>query len=86
MRATFAMLESLTLAPNQLTPDDVAAVRATGVSEAGIVDLLYIAFLLNAVNRVANGLDYEWEIEATARKIAAILNRMGYRLPGFLLR
>lgn len=86
VRAAFALLETLTLAPSQLTPADIAAVRSVGVSEPGIVDLLYIAFLFNTVNRMANALDYEWDTEATARKIAAILNRTGYRLPGFLLR
>jgi uncharacterized peroxidase-related enzyme len=86
VRAAFALLETLTLSPSQLTPADVTAVRATGMSEAGIVDLLYLTFLFNAVNRMANALDYEWDTEATAQKIAAILNRTGYRLPGFLLR
>jgi uncharacterized peroxidase-related enzyme len=86
LRAAFALLETLTLSPGQLTPADVTALRAVGVSETGIVDLLYIAFLFNAVNRLANALDYEWDTEETAQKIAAILNRTGYRLPGFLLR
>jgi uncharacterized peroxidase-related enzyme len=86
LRAAFALLETLTLSPNQVRPDHVRAVRAAGVSEEGIADLLYIAFLFNAVNRMANALDYQWDTEATAQKIAAILNRTGYRLPGFLLR
>lgn len=86
VRAAFALLEVLTLSPSDVTPSDVEAVRATGVSEEGIVDLLYLCFLFNAVNRMANALDYDWGTEANARKIAAILNRTGYRLPGFLLR
>ena len=86
VRAAFALLEKLTLSPSQVTPADIGAVRATGVPEEGIVDLLHIAFLFNAVNRLANALDYEWDTEATASKIAAILNRTGYRIPGFLLR
>jgi len=85
VRAAFALLETVTLSPGAVTPTDVAAVRSAGVSEAGVVDLFHIAFLFNAVNRMANALDYEWDTEATARKIAAILNRTGYRLPGFLL-
>jgi uncharacterized peroxidase-related enzyme len=86
VRAAFALLETLTLTPATATPADIDVVRAAGVSEAGVVDLLYLVFLFNAVNRMANALDYEWDTEATARKIAAILNRTGYRLPGFLLR
>jgi uncharacterized peroxidase-related enzyme len=86
VRAAFALLETLTLSPDQATPADIAEVRAAGVSDEGVTDLLYLVFLFNAVNRMANALDYEWDTEATAGKIAAILNLTGYRLPGFLLR
>ena len=37
-------------------------------------------------NRLANALDYNYGTESDALKAGAILNRIGYRLPGFLLR
>ncbi len=86
VRAAFALLETLTLSPGDVTRSDVEAARSAGVSEAGIVDLLYLCFLFNAVNRMANALGYDWSTEAEAQKIAVILNRTGYRVPSFLLR
>jgi hypothetical protein len=59
---------------------------AAGVSEAAIVDALYAYFLFNVVNRMADALDYDYGTEADALKVASILNRIEYRLPGFLLR
>jgi hypothetical protein len=38
------------------------------------------------VNRMADALGYDYGSEADAIKVAAILNRIGYRLPGILLR
>jgi hypothetical protein len=61
-------------------------VVSRGVSEAAIVDALYVCFLFNVVNRMADALGYEYGTEADALKVAAILNRIEYRLPGFLLR
>jgi len=38
------------------------------------------------VNRLANFFGYDWGNEANALKGAAILNRIGYRVPEFLMR
>jgi hypothetical protein len=35
---------------------------------------------------LANAFEYSWDSEDDAVKIAKILNRIGYSLPGFLLR
>jgi hypothetical protein len=59
---------------------------AAGVSEAAIVDALYVCFLFNVVNRMADALAYDYSTEADALEVASILNRIEYRLPGFLLR
>jgi uncharacterized peroxidase-related enzyme len=83
--ATLTLLEKITRAPETLVPGDLEPVRAAGVSEAAIVDALYVCFLFNTINRLANALGFEWESEAQALKAAAILKRTGYRLPGFLL-
>ena len=50
------------------------------------VDALHVCFIFNTVNRLANALGSDWETEADAHKAAAILKRIGYQLPGFLLR
>ncbi len=84
--AMFELLEKLTLSPDEVSAGDIETLRAAGVSDAAIMDALYVCFLFNAVNRMANALGYNWDTEADALKIAAILNRTGYRLPDFLLR
>jgi uncharacterized peroxidase-related enzyme len=84
--ATLELLEKATLAPGTLVRSDIVKVFATGVSEAAVVDALYVCFLFNAVNRLANAFGFEWESDADVAKSAAILKRIGYRLPDFLLR
>jgi uncharacterized peroxidase-related enzyme len=83
--AMLALLEKATLAPDDIVPGDIEPIRAAGVSDDAIADALYLCFVFNAVNRMANAFGYEWATEAEALKVATILNRTGYRLPGFLL-
>ena len=84
--ATLELLEKITLSPDRVAPDDIDQVIAAGVSEDAIVDALHVCFLFNLVNRMADALGYDYGTEAEALELAAILNRIGYRLPGFLLR
>lgn len=84
--ATLAFLEKVTLHPDQVGVADVQPLRAAGVSEAAIVDALHVCFLFNVVNRLFNSFGYDWGNEANALKGAAILNRIGYRVPEFLMR
>jgi uncharacterized peroxidase-related enzyme len=86
IEATLGLLEKVTLMPDEVGPGDIQKVTATGVSKAAITDALYICFLFNAVNRMANALGYDWGTEAGALKMATVLNRIGYRVPEFLLR
>lgn len=85
IRATFGILEKMTLSPETLGAGDIATARAAGVGDDAILDAICIGFLFNVVNRLANALGYRWSSEAEADKIAVILNRTGYGMPGFLL-
>ena len=58
VRATLAMLEAMTLRPDELTVDDVRQVLETGVSEEGVVDALYVGFLFNTIDRIADSLGF----------------------------
>ena len=84
--ATLALLEKVTLSPEKVVASDIEKVGAAGVSEGAIVDALYVCFLFNVINRMADALGYDYGTEADALKVASILNRIEYRLPGFLLR
>ncbi len=73
-------LETLTLRPEELGPDDAAAVRAAGVSDEAMVDAIHIAALFNMITRMADSLGWdvpEWD-SFTAR--AESMLSTGYSL------
>lgn len=80
------LVEKVTMRPENLGPEDIRRANAGGLSDAAIADALHVAFVFNLINRVANAFGFDWGGEANARKGAAILNRMAYRVPAFLLR
>lgn len=61
MRALVDYALKLTLAPRQVAEPDVAALRAQGISDAGIHDAAAVAAYFNFVNRIASGLGVELE-------------------------
>ena len=80
------LIERVTLTPDEIDRGNVDSVRAAGVSGAAIRDALYVCFVFNTVNRIANAFDYGWQSESDRLKLAHTLNRIRYRVPGFLLR
>jgi uncharacterized peroxidase-related enzyme len=84
--AMLAFLERATTNPGDLSTRDASAVLATGVSHAGIRDALHVAYIMNVVNRLANAFDFSYGDEHGRLTSARALHRLGYRLPGFLLR
>ncbi len=59
LRVTLGFLRKVTLEPDAVGPDDVAPLRAAGVSDEAILDALYVAALFNAIVRVADALGFE---------------------------
>lgn len=49
-------IEKLTLSPDQVGAEDVAALRAEGLTDRAIVDAIYVCVGFNIVNRVADAL------------------------------
>ena len=54
---TLGFLEKVTLAPAEVGPEDVAPLRAAGVSEQAIEDALVVCALFNIIDRMADALD-----------------------------
>ena len=73
------LLERFTLEPDQLTPDDVRAVLATGVTREAIRDAFYVAFLFNTYDRLADTLGWELPEERYYPKAGKFLLKKGYR-------
>jgi uncharacterized peroxidase-related enzyme len=49
----------VTRAAHEVTDDDVAALRAHGFSDTGILEATEIVGLFNSINRIADALDVE---------------------------
>ena len=49
----------MTLRPDDLRTDHVTRLLETGVSESGVIDALYVGFLFNLIDRVADSLGFE---------------------------
>jgi alkylhydroperoxidase family enzyme len=53
------LLQKMTLVPAGVTPADVDAVRAAGVSDAAIEDALAVCACFNLIDRVADSLGFD---------------------------
>ena len=73
------LLERFTLEPDQLTPDDIRAVLATGVTREAIRDAFYVAFLFNTYDRLADTLGWELPDSRYYAKAGQFLLKKGYR-------
>jgi alkylhydroperoxidase family enzyme len=58
-RAILPLLEKFTRDHDKLTAADIVSVREQGVSDEAINDALYVAYLFNIINRMADALRFE---------------------------
>lgn len=58
VRAALGLLETMTLRPDELGATDVTPLLGAGVSEAGVVDALFVGFLFNTIDRIADSLGF----------------------------
>ena len=58
VRAALSLLETMTLRPDELGATDVTPLLEAGVSEAGVVDALFVGFLFNTIDRIADSLGF----------------------------
>lgn len=78
VRATLGLLEKVTLSPAEVGPNDIAPLRAVGVSEQAIEDALVVCALFNIIDRLADSLDVAIpSIEGFARTAERLLEQ-GY--------
>lgn len=80
MRATLGLLEKLTLTPDAVTPEDVVAPRAAGLSDDAIEDAIVVCALFNVIDRIADALDFTPPTPEQAARGAAGQLKRGYSL------
>ena len=80
VRATLGFLEKLTLAPAEVRPANVQALRAAGVSDAAIEDAIHVCVLFNIYDRLADSLSFHLPAPDGYAASGRSLLRRGYRL------
>jgi len=68
----------VTLAPGTVGPDDIALLRAAGVSEQAIEDALYVCAYFNIIDRMADALDFDVPSAEAFSRRADMLLEHGY--------
>jgi uncharacterized peroxidase-related enzyme len=79
-RAMLPFLEKLTLAPDEVTKDDLQELRAQGVSKQALRDAIYICAMFCVMNRVADAFGCEPYTEKQAQVFGKLLHEKGYDL------
>jgi uncharacterized peroxidase-related enzyme len=80
VKAALGLIEKMSRGPRQIGAADVDAVRAAGVSDTAIEDVIHIAFCFHIINRLANAFDFHVASPETFRKVGKSLLKRGYRL------
>jgi alkylhydroperoxidase family enzyme len=73
------LLDTFTLAPDQLSPEKVRTVLDAGVTREAIRDAFYVAFLFNTYDRLADTLGWELPDPRYYTKAGQFLLKKGYR-------
>jgi alkylhydroperoxidase family enzyme len=78
LQAALGFLERLTLSPNEVGLEDVAGLRAAGVTDQATTDAIYICAGFNIINRVADALGSKIPPPKVFVRDARFLLRSGY--------
>ena len=79
LRATLGFLEKLTLRPDEIRAADAAAVLTAGVSDEALEDAIHVCALFNAIDRIADALDFDVPAREDAERAAPRSFARGYR-------
>lgn len=79
MAAAFEFLERLTPSPDEIGPEDIAALRAAGLSTADIEDVVEVCTLFCTINAIADALDFHVGDPEVFHRTAGVIYRRGYR-------
>ncbi|MDS0139262.1 carboxymuconolactone decarboxylase family protein [Amycolatopsis sp. CM201R] len=78
LRATLAVLETMTLRPDELGSGQVRAALAAGVTRRQLEDAAAVAAVFNIVTRYANALGFAIPSDAEFDKAAGMMLKRGY--------
>jgi alkylhydroperoxidase family enzyme len=78
LRTTLGFLEKLTLTPEAVTPADLAPLYQAGVTEKGIEEAIYVCFLFNLIDRLADTFDFEIGSKNSFQRLGWAVYNFGY--------
>lgn len=78
LRAMLGYLEKVTLTPNDIGAEDAAQLEAAGVSNKAVQEALYVCFIFNIMDRLADAFDFYLPSEQGHKKTGKMLHKMGY--------
>ena len=78
LKATLGFLEKLTFTPGEVGPEDAQILKRAGVSEKAIEEAVFVCFLFNVMDRLADAFDFHVPSDKVGR-LARIINVIGYR-------
>jgi alkylhydroperoxidase family enzyme len=84
VKAALALIETFTLRPEELGPDDVESARAAGLSDEAIEHVFDVAPLFTVIDRLADAFSFYVPDQEGLDRGATVLLRFGYRFPPFL--
>lgn len=81
LRAMLGFLRKQTLEPESVGPDDMAPLRAAGLSDRAIQEAMMVAFCFNIMDRLADAFDFENPEDSDYHlRCAQFLRRFGYSM------
>jgi alkylhydroperoxidase family enzyme len=78
LRATLGFLEKVTLSPDEVGPADADIPRQAGVSDAALIDAVYVCIIFNVIDRISDALDFAIPSDEEFKRSAKILLKRGY--------
>jgi alkylhydroperoxidase family enzyme len=79
VRAALGFVETMTLRPEQLGPDDLVPLRAAGLSDAAIEDAIHVCALFSIYTRLADSLGFDIPSADAFSRAADMLLSRGYQ-------
>jgi len=78
LRSALAFLEKLTERPEEVGPEDVAPMRAAGLSDKAIEEAIYVSTMFNVMDRLADAFDFELTRPERLSRLSFVLSHLGY--------
>jgi hypothetical protein len=71
-------LEKLAVPNGEVGPEDMESMRAAGVSDQAIKEVIYVCFCFNVLSRLADAFDFELHTGAILKFASRFMYKFGY--------